>query len=167
MDGIGPTAVSVAVSPPPWVAGVVRVAGDLIKPTIGTHFYRCKSPGTSAAASEPTWKTDGTDTTDGSAVWQDMGLMLLTAGEFQINSAGIFIPETSTKIAATGTPVTIGYTTTASTIVQTLVASAGEYRVAHGPHRTGQSPGSHGLHPDPTRPRSGVGVPLGSFFDRH
>ncbi|MEO5346693.1 MAG: hypothetical protein H7834_09995 [Magnetococcus sp. YQC-9] len=129
VDGIGPTTVSIAVSPPPWVAGAVRVAGDLIKPTIGTHFYRCKSSGTSAAANEPTWKTDGTDTTDGSAVWQDMGLMILIAGEFQINSAGIFIPETSTKIAATGTPVSIGYTTTASTVVQTLVASAGEYRV--------------------------------------
>lgn len=58
-----------------------------------------------------------------------MGTMTLTTGEFQIKSAGIYIPEESTKIAASGTPVMIGYSKSAGTVIQTLIKAADEYRV--------------------------------------
>ncbi|MBF0165874.1 MAG: hypothetical protein HQM01_15440 [Magnetococcales bacterium] len=128
LDGIGPTSVAVSVAPNAWQATTVYSIGALVKPSVGTHFYRCKSAGTTGAA-EPTWKTDGTDTTDGTIIWQDMGTMALAAGEFEINSAGIYIPEGSAKISATGTPIQVSYTTTAGVSIQTLVSAGDEYRI--------------------------------------
>ncbi len=55
--------------------------------------------------------------------------MALSASEFQTMSAGIYIPEQSAKIAATGTPVKVSYTKSAGDLIQTLVNSGDEYRV--------------------------------------
>lgn len=128
LDGIGPSSVTVTVDPPAWQGNHGYTVGEIVKPGTGTHFYRCKTAG-SSGATEPTWKTDGTDTTDGTATWQDMGTMALSTGEFQTKSAGIYIPEESTKIAATGTPVKVGYGKSAGTVIQTLIKAADEYRV--------------------------------------
>lgn len=128
LNGIGPTSVSVSVSANTWQASTSYTVGSLVKPTTGTHFYKCKTAG-SSGATEPTWKTDGTDTSDSTAVWQDMGTMVLATGEFEIYSAGIYIPEGSAKISSTGTPIQVSYTTTAGTSIQTLVSAGDEYRI--------------------------------------
>jgi hypothetical protein len=41
----------------------------ICKPTTDNGFYYQTTNGGSSAASEPTWKTDGTDTTDGTVTW--------------------------------------------------------------------------------------------------
>lgn len=130
LSGIGPTSVSVTVNPAStWTATTPYAVGDIIKPlTANTHFYKCTTAGTSAA-SEPTWPLDGSTVTDGTVVWQDMGTMALTTSEFETNSAGVMIPESTTKISDSGTVVQVGYTTTAGSLIQTLVSAGDEYRI--------------------------------------
>ena len=128
LDGIGPSAVTVTVDPPAWMATTAKAVGEIVKPGTGTHFYQCSTAGTTGAT-EPTWPTDGSDVTDGTAAWTDMGTMALANTEFQVKSAGLFIPETSSKISPDGTPVKIGYSKSAGTVIQTLIKAADEYRV--------------------------------------
>jgi hypothetical protein len=128
LAGIGPTMVSVTVNPSGWITETAYALGDLVKPTTGTHFYKCTTAG-SSGLSEPTWKTDGTTNTDGTVTWTDMGTMELTAAEFEVRKSGIFIPEVATKIAPTGTPVKVTYTKTAGTIIETLINAASEYHL--------------------------------------
>ncbi|MBF0462508.1 MAG: hypothetical protein HQL87_14080 [Magnetococcales bacterium] len=128
LQGVSPTSVSVTIAPTAHATTTAYTVGQIVKPATGTHFYKCKTAGTTGATA-PTWKTDGTDTTDGTAVWTDMGLMALTASEYEINSAGLFIPSDATKIDEAGTPVTVTYSTSAGYNIQTLVGSGEEYRV--------------------------------------
>ncbi|MEO5330545.1 MAG: hypothetical protein H7839_00870 [Magnetococcus sp. YQC-5] len=129
LSGVGPTAVTVTlVVADTWATTTPYTVGQIVKPLAGTHFYKCKTAGTSAA-SAPIWKSDGSDTTDGTATWTDMGTMVLTSSEYEITAAGIFIPENSSKIAAEGTLVKITYTTTSGSIIQALVNSGEEYRI--------------------------------------
>ena len=129
LQGVSPTSVSVTVAPAAWAATTAYTVGQLVKPSADTHFYRCKVAGTSDST-EPTWKTDGTDTSDGATLqWTDMGTMALTVSEYEINSAGLFIPATSTKITDDGTPVEVSYTTSAGYNIQALIGSGEEYRV--------------------------------------
>lgn len=57
--------------PTTWATGVVRVVGDIIKPTTyNSHTYVCTTAGTSHASTQPTWSTtNGGTTTDGSAIF--------------------------------------------------------------------------------------------------
>jgi hypothetical protein len=130
LSGVGPTSVGVTVDPPPWSATTAYAVGEIVKPTVGTHFYRCAVAGTSSGTEPVAWKTDGTQTSDGATLkWDDMGTMALAITEYEITSAGLFVSEASSKIAATGTPVKVTYTTTAGSIIQTLVRSGEEYRI--------------------------------------
>lgn len=55
----------------------------------GTHLYQVTTAGTSAAT-PPTFQTDGTDTTDGTVVWADMGVFSAVLGtDFVASGAGI------------------------------------------------------------------------------
>ncbi len=129
--GIAPKSVTVTVAPAlGWTTITAYTGGQIIHPPSGTHFYQCKTAGT-AGVSEPTWKTDGTDTTDGTVTWTDMGTMVLAASEYTLESAGVFIPATATKITAAGTPVTVSYTKTAGQIIQAMVTASQEWRVIY------------------------------------
>ncbi|MBF0137468.1 MAG: hypothetical protein HQL65_14620 [Magnetococcales bacterium] len=128
LDGIGPSSVTVTVDPPAWTATTASTVGEIVKPGTGTHFYRCSTAGTTGAT-EPTWPTDGGTVSDGTVTWTDMGAMVLTSTDFQVKSAGIFIPEGSAKIAATGTLVKVSYSKSAGTVIQALIKGADEYRV--------------------------------------
>ena len=128
LQGIAPTAVMITVAPDPWAATTAYAIGQLVKPTVGTHFYKCSAAGTSGALA-PTWKTDGTDTTDGTATWTDMGLKDLAVTEYETNSAGIYILPNSNRIDVAGTPVQVSYTPSPGTNIQTLVDTGREYRI--------------------------------------
>ncbi|MBF0402092.1 MAG: hypothetical protein HQL90_15175, partial [Magnetococcales bacterium] len=128
LQGVSPKSVSVSVAPATWAATTAYTIGQIVKPATGTHFYKCKAAG-SSGGSAPTWKTDSTDTTDGTVTWTDMGSMALTVSEYEINSAGLFIPATSAKIDEAGTPVEVSYTTSAGYNIQALVGAGEEYRV--------------------------------------
>ena len=138
LSGVGPTSVTVTVAPvKTWTAATTYTAGEIVNALSNTpvgsttHFYKCVTGGTSHATTEPTWKLDGSATTlDGTAItWLDLGTKVLATGEFEINSAGVFIPDASTKIAVAGTPVTVSYTTTAGTNIETLVSAGIEYTI--------------------------------------
>ncbi|MBF0181319.1 MAG: hypothetical protein HQM03_14955 [Magnetococcales bacterium] len=128
LAGIGPTAVTVSLALDTWAATTAYAVGQLVKPAAGTHYYECKTAGTSGAVA-PTWKIDGTDTTDGTATWADKGLRVLTPTQYEITSAGIFIPDTSTRFAETGTPVEVTYTTSEGSNIEALVKAGEEYQV--------------------------------------
>lgn len=122
---------TVTVSPPAWQGDKAYALGDLVRPTTGTHFYRCTTAGTSSVTeSEPTWKTDGTTTSDGSTLkWADMGLMVLQTGEFQVRSKALFILADVDRIPATGAPVTVDYARPASHSVQAATSTGQEFQV--------------------------------------
>ncbi|MBF0098356.1 MAG: hypothetical protein HQM04_12460 [Magnetococcales bacterium] len=128
LQGVSPKSVSVTIAPAAHAVTTAYTVGQLVKPTAGTHFYKCKVAGTSGA-SVPSWQTDGTDTSDGTVTWTDMGLMALTSSDYEINSAGLFISANSTKIDEEGTPVEVSYTTSAGYNIQALVGAGEEYRV--------------------------------------
>jgi hypothetical protein len=129
LQGIAPTAVTINVAPDTWAASTAYTVGQLVKPAAGTHFYKCKVAGTSDAAT-PTWKTDGTDTTDGATViWTDMGLRALAVTEYETNSGGIYILPSCVRVDVAGTPVQVSYTPSAGTNIQTLVDTGREYRI--------------------------------------
>ncbi len=131
LEGVGPLSVSVTVDPVLWTASTAKVVGEIVKPTAGTHFYRCAVAGTSSATEPVAWKTDGTQTADGATLkWDDMGPMLLEPSiEFQTKSVGVFFPDDSVKIAESGTPVKISYSKTAGTLIKSLIRPVDEYRV--------------------------------------
>jgi hypothetical protein len=129
--GFAPTGVTITVNPSTWVASTTYTVGQIVKPTAGANFYKCKVAGTSSGA-EPTWKTDGTDTSDGATLkWSDMGTKQLSDSDFQVESVGVTIQPSCTKIAATGTPVSCSFTTSAHTAIETLMEEMNqeEYRV--------------------------------------
>lgn len=128
LQGVSQTTVTVTVAPAAHATLTTYTLGQIVKPATGTHFYKCKQAGQSGATA-PTWKTDGTDTTDGTVTWADMGTMALTSSEFETNSAGVSIDANSTKIAETGTPVSVSYTTSIGHELQLILGAGEEYRV--------------------------------------
>lgn len=127
VQGISPTSVTVTVTPPTtWADLTAYALGTIISPTAGTHFYRCTVAGTSGAT-EPTWKTDGTTNTDGTATWIDAGLKVIPSTDYVVSQAGITISETCPQMVAEGTPVTLAYTPSASYTIEAFVDPEAEY----------------------------------------
>lgn len=118
--GIGLSAVTVTATGPVWAAAKAYALGDVV---IGsTHIQKCTAAGTSGTPSAPTWKIDGTTTTDGTATWTDMGPVTLVNGvDYLIISAGIWIQPASIMVPSTGLAVNLAYTTTTSQVVQTML----------------------------------------------
>ena len=142
LTGVSPKSVTVnLVTPATWAATTAYAVGDIVKPIVGTHSYKCKTAGTSDATA-PTWATDGTDTTDGTATWQDLGVFTASITNFQITSAGVYFPPQVTNIDVAGTPVTVSYTPSAGSNIQTLLQSGIEYRIVFaGKNKARQSKG--------------------------
>ncbi len=69
-----------------WQASTAYSVGDFTIPTAANgHYYKCTTAGTSDV-SEPTWPTDGSTVTDGSAEWQDMGVIEYTKDtDYRVN----------------------------------------------------------------------------------
>lgn len=58
-----------------WASATLYSTGEKSFPsTPNQHWYQVTTAGTSGSA-EPTWPTDGSNVTDGTCVWQDMGTM--------------------------------------------------------------------------------------------
>jgi len=102
-----------------WAVATAYAVGAIRKPTTGAdlHYYRCTVAGTSHAATEPTWPTDGSTVTDGTVTWEDGGPLLLVAGtdyntdltlgRLQILATGRVGTHNSTGLA---TPLVVDYT---------------------------------------------------------
>lgn len=59
-----------------WTTAHAYSLNDLVVPTSANgHYYKATTAGTSHATTEPTWPTNGTTVSDGTAVWTDQGLL--------------------------------------------------------------------------------------------
>lgn len=59
-----------------WVVNHAYSLNDLVVPTSANgHYYKATTGGTSHAATEPTWPTNGTTVADNTVVWTDQGLL--------------------------------------------------------------------------------------------
>ncbi|MBF0421896.1 MAG: hypothetical protein HQL73_02770 [Magnetococcales bacterium] len=129
LSGTGFTGVTATVAPSVWTATHAYAMGDVVEATSSpSHFYVCTAAGTSGS-SEPTWKTDGTATTDGSVTWSDKGMLALTSGtDFQVNSAGLFFPAGG-RVPSTDVPITVTYTRAQSYIIEGATMAGNEYKL--------------------------------------
>jgi hypothetical protein len=93
-----------------WAATTAYVVGDWLLDS-NTHMQKCTTAGTSDA-SEPTWKTDGTTVTDGTAVWTDMGLF--TATDYTAYTVGVHFGSDFPE----GAPVKFTYESRAGDVVE-------------------------------------------------
>jgi flagellar hook protein FlgE len=87
-------------SPSNWAGSQPYAVGNLVAPGNG-HYYQCTMSGSSGTGA-PTWPTDGSVVSDGSATWQDMGTSLpadtstaLTGGALGFDSSGKLISPAS------------------------------------------------------------------------
>lgn len=69
---------------PDWQATTAVTLGEYRKPTSwNMHYYKCITAGTTGG-SEPTWVINGSTNADGTALWQDMGIVLPLASPHTI-----------------------------------------------------------------------------------
>jgi len=95
-----------------WVAETAYILNDLIKPvTPNGHYYKCTTAGTTGATA-PTWKTDGTSTTDGTAVWLDMGLIIAPTTAYDVDPV---LGQIFTKATLAPANYTVEYTVATGT----------------------------------------------------
>lgn len=122
-----PTNVVVTCAAPAWTASAVRAMGEVILE--GTHVYRATVAGTGAAV-KPTFKTDGTETTDGAVTWADLGVFAAVADtDYEVRKEGLMIlgggiPD--------GCPISVAYSYGAHAVVQALTSGAQIYELAFG-----------------------------------
>lgn len=122
-----PTSVTVTNGAATPATSHAYVVGDWVKS--GTHVYECTTAGTSGA-SAPTWKTDGTNTTDGTVVWADRGTFAAVADtDYEVRPEGILILEAGIP---DGCPLSIAYTYGDYSVVQALTSGSVIYELSFG-----------------------------------
>lgn len=130
LDHVNPTSVVVSSKDgddaSAWQASTTYNSGDYVIPSSANqHYYKCTTAGDSDV-SEPTWPTDGSTVTDGTAVWTDMGT--ITRGgagvDYEVKGAGLFFPDTSG--IEDGRPINVDYSHAAEDTIQALLNSGQE-----------------------------------------
>lgn len=122
-----PTSVTVSDDCAAHAVSHAYVLGDWI--LVSTHVYECTTAGTSAGTA-PTWKTDGTATTDGTVVWADRGVFAAVADtDYEVRAEGIMILEAGIP---DGCPVEIAYTHGAYSAVEALTSGSVIYELSFG-----------------------------------
>jgi len=127
----GPTLVTVTCATPAWVTATAYALGAQVRKTTSpSHVYQCTVAGTSGA-SEPTWKTDGTTTADGSTlVWADLGAFAAVDGtDFDVRPEGIMIRGGGIP---SGCAISAAYSHGAYIAVEGLVTAQQTYEMAFG-----------------------------------
>lgn len=126
-----------------WAGTTAKVVGDVVVPVVSnSRWYMCTTAGTTAG-SAPTFPTNGGTVTDGSVVWQDMGLIAYTVNtDYEVDTQFGLIHVLSTGAIATAidrVPASLGrtfrlradYTRPAATIDQvatdTLTSKEGKF----------------------------------------
>jgi len=93
----------------------------------GTHLYKATTAGTSAAT-PPTFQTDGTDTTDGTVVWADMGVFAAVKDTDYV-ATGAGIRALTGKGIADGAPIKVSYTSVDAGVVELATKIADDIEV--------------------------------------
>lgn len=110
-----------------WVAATAYALNDWVNPSNG-HLYKCTTSGTSGGT-EPTWPTDGSTVSDGTAVWTDMGAAAApTSSDWTADHGGITMANSATGFPA-GAPIKFSYTKDKTYIVEALLATGKEYEI--------------------------------------
>jgi len=108
------------------------LVGDFYVPAAANgHYYKVTVAGTSDSIA-PTFTTDGTTFTDGTATVQDMGLIVypLDGTHFTTTLGGVHVPDSASfgGISATvGIPLLVSYSHTAQHVVQAGVSATQEW----------------------------------------
>lgn len=114
--GAGMHAVSTAVAVGAWIME-------------GTHLYRCTTAGTTAGT-KPTFKVDGTATTDGTVTWADMGVPSYVADtDYEVRPEGILILSAGIP---EGSPIKVTYTYAGYDVVEALTSGSAVYELSFG-----------------------------------
>ena len=122
-----PTGVTVTCAAPAWAASTAKALGAFLLE--GTHVYKATAAGTTAS-SKPTFKTDGTSTTDGTVTWADLGVFAAVANtDYEVRKEGLMIlgggiPD--------GAPISVAYTYAAYSVVEALTAGSQLFELAFG-----------------------------------
>jgi hypothetical protein len=123
----GPTDVVITHGLDAWEAEHDYALGDWVY--AGTHVHECTTAGASGA-SAPTWKTDGTTTTDGTAVWTDHGEFAPVVNvDYEVRPEGLLIPDDSGIQTPT---VSVAYSYPGQDVVQILTQSGAQYEIVFG-----------------------------------
>ncbi len=110
-----------------WVIGTAYSVGDLVKPTTpNSHYYRCTVAGTSHAATEPTWPTNGSTVTDGTATWDDAGTLVLAAGTDYNVDTDLGRLQILTPVGVVPTDIVVDYTRAAKTWTEVATGAESE-----------------------------------------
>lgn len=73
-----------------WAVATAYALHDIVVPTTSnSHMYKCVSAGTSHAATEPTWPTDGSEVVDATCTWVDQGLIPAVEGVAIVRDAQV------------------------------------------------------------------------------
>ncbi|MBF0371237.1 MAG: hypothetical protein HQL52_17450 [Magnetococcales bacterium] len=87
----------------------------------GGRYYKCTAAGDSDGT-EPVWPTDGSTIVDGTAAWQDMGLITRAEdSDYQVTGAGLLILPGG--LIEDGRDIKVGYDYTAEDVVNALTES--------------------------------------------
>lgn len=125
-----PSAVTVTSAAAAWVAQTAYALGAVCrKTTTNGHVYVATAAGTSGAT-EPTWKTDGTATTDGTVTWADLGVFAAVANtDYEVRPEGLMIAAAGIPH---GCPISIAYTHGAYSVVEAMVQGQQVYEFSFG-----------------------------------
>lgn len=108
----------------------VSLGAYRVPTTPNDHFYKCTTAGTTAS-SEPTWPTNGTTVTDGTAVWQDMGPIVAVAGtDYNVLATLGMIESLSSGSIVDGETLEVTYSYAAQSGYQVNVGTKTLIRVA-------------------------------------
>lgn len=89
----------------PWQASTAYTAGQVVRPvSANAHLYQCTTAGTTAS-SAPTFPTNGTTVSDGTAVWTDIGAA--TAAVISHNASATGTGVTTTFGRASGSAISM------------------------------------------------------------
>ncbi len=127
LDHPAPTSVTLTQGAGTHATSTAYAVGDWVY--VSTHLYECTAAGTSAGTA-PTWKTDGTNTTDGTVTWADRGTFAAVADtDFEVRKEGVFILDGGIP---DGCPVKVSYSYAAYSAVEALTSGALIYELAFG-----------------------------------
>jgi hypothetical protein len=100
------TAAVDANSATPWAPSTAYVVGAVVRPVIpNAHLYQCTTAGTSSASVEPTWPTNGSTVTSGTAVFTDRGIA--TAATMSANATAATTTAAVTLASLSGQSRTV------------------------------------------------------------
>lgn len=125
------TAAAAEATPVAWQANEEYSESDAVVPTVANgHWYICTTAGTSAAEEPETWPVDGATVTSGTAVFTDMGRLVLVAGEdYSLSTTGIIPLAGGDLDDEDGIDIVVAYTKHPAYVIEAMTSSGDEWEL--------------------------------------